>query len=504
MTMTIAERIAALPAAVNIAKPFSGQLTQEKPGNRTDSTGSRPTDITDISTLRTSLYAVDNAEYSKDSAVNKQWRKMNTLNILDVLDGKADTSNLTLSATEIEKRLQQDGLLDEVSDADFNMLKFEWSGISFGADTTNPLSDSDKFRKNVDYLASRYAAMADRIKNAYAGTRQKEQLERLDRLYQDTLERTASEYADLVGGMLDKYGVSGEREKIYQSYKNSVNELSDAYMDFLHQNSGFTKLEGTKDAWLLKDDEYIAQGLRNQDILSGSSSVSKANGDYTLRDLEILGQYTSSLSAMEAKSNIYNMSEEQIGLELSMVAMKTDALVKKGNGSAMLNVTLEAALNGFMNAFLDQFDRKLSAGRTQARTAYDLYGHAGLDRKSVWSVYNKTMESYRLSGDAIHAMTKGAEYGKERYLDKMNKEGMQGIYRYKNGGAYWNQFFGNSAGMKATGYDTRGSIYGQHMMDWLGFTSSLEAGQIPHINLSFKPGGSRAMADAGNWLNVNA
>ena len=111
-------------------------------------------------------------------------------------------------------------------------------------------------------------------------------------------------------------------------------------MDFLHQNSGFTKLEGTKDAWLLKDDEYIAQGLRNQDILSGSSSVSKANGDYTLRDLEILGQYTSSLSAMEAKSNIYNMSEEQIGLELSMVAMKTDALVKKGNGSTMLNVTL--------------------------------------------------------------------------------------------------------------------------------------------------------------------
>lgn len=504
MTMTIAQRIAALPAAVNIAKPFSGQLTQEKPGDRTDSPRPRSTDITDISTIRTSLYAVDNSEYTKDSAVNKQWRKMNTLNLLDVLDGKADTSNLTLSATEIERRLQQDGLLDEVSNADFNMLKFEWSGISFGADTTNFLSDPDKFHKNVDYLASRYAAMADRIKNTYTGTRQKEQLERLDRLYQDTLERTASEYADFVGGTLEKYGVFGEREKIYQSYKNSVNERSDAYMDFLHQNSGFTKLEDTEDAWLLKDDEYIAQSLRNQDILSGSSAVGKTNSDYTLRDLAILGQYTASLSAMEAKSNIYNMSEEQIGLELSMVAMKTDVLVEKGNGSTMLNATLKTALNGFMNAFLDQFDRKLSAGRTGARTAYDLQGHAGLDRKSVWSVYNKTMESYLLSGDAIQAMTKGVEYGKARYLDKMNKEGAQGIYRYKNGGAYWNQFFGNSASVKPNGYDTRGNIYGQHMMDWLDFTSSLEAGQIPHINLLFRPDGSRAMADAGNWLNIDA
>lgn len=502
MTMTIAERIAALPVAVNTAKPFSGQLTQGVQNGGTVSARPQTTDISDISTIRTSLYAVDSSEYTKDSAVNKQWRKMNTLNILDVLDGKVDTSNLTLSAAEIEKRLQQDGLLDEVSDADFNMLKFEWSGINFGADTANPLSDSDKFRKNVEYLASRYAAMTDRIKNTYTGTQQKEQLERLDRLYQDTLERTANEYADLVGGALEKYGVSGEREKIYQSYKNSVNECSDAYKDFLDQNPDFTKLEGTEDAWLLKDDEYIAQSLRNQGIPSDSSGVSKANDDYTLRDLELLGQYISSLSAMEARSNVYNMSEEQIGLELAMTAMKTDVLVEKGNGSAALNATMKAALHRFINAYLNQFEDNLRTGRTQARTAYDIQGHAGLDQKSVWSVYNKTMESYRLSGDAIQAMTKGAEYGKAQYLSKMNNESIQGIYRYKNGGAYWNQFFEASASVKSNGYHANGTIYEQYRMGWLDFTNSLETGQGVRMNL--KPNESHALSYEGNWLNIDA
>ena len=51
------------------------------------------------------------------------------VNLLDILDGKADTSNRTLSEKELEKCLQREGLLDEVNDTDFQMLKFEFSGI---------------------------------------------------------------------------------------------------------------------------------------------------------------------------------------------------------------------------------------------------------------------------------------------------------------------------------------------------------------------------------------
>ena len=231
--MTIAERIAALPTAVNIAEPFSGRLTQGASGSRMNGAGQAKPDITEASTLRVSLYAVDASGYDKASAVNKQWRKMNTFNLLDVLDGTADTSNRTLSVQELEKRLQEGSLLDEVSDTDFDMLKFEFSGLGFEDGTV-----SDKFRKNTEYLASRYAAMEDRIKDTCTGGERDEKLSRLKELYQNTLERMAREYVGTVGGLLNKYGVSGEEEKLYKAFKNGVDERVSEYRDFLKVSYG--------------------------------------------------------------------------------------------------------------------------------------------------------------------------------------------------------------------------------------------------------------------------
>ena len=65
---------------------------------------------------------------------------MNTVNLLDVLNGTADTSNRTLSAADVEKSLQKGGLLDEVSDIDLRMLQFEFSGLGFRRERhTSPL-----------------------------------------------------------------------------------------------------------------------------------------------------------------------------------------------------------------------------------------------------------------------------------------------------------------------------------------------------------------------------
>ena len=152
--MTISEKIAGLPVAVNIAEPFQAQLTQAKPENGRTSgvTGhteqSTPSTET-YSSLTKSLYAADSSDYSKADAVNKQWRKMNTVNLFDVLNGTADTSNRTLSAGDVEKMLRQGGLLDEVSDTDFSMLKFEFSGLGFESGASYRSVASGEFRKNV-------------------------------------------------------------------------------------------------------------------------------------------------------------------------------------------------------------------------------------------------------------------------------------------------------------------------------------------------------------------
>ena len=276
------------------------------------------------SSLTKSLYAADSSDYSKADAVNKQWRKMNTVNLFDVLNGTADTSNRTLSAGDVEKMLRQGGLLDEVSVTDFSMLKFEFSGLGFESGASYRSVASGEFRKNVEYLASRYAAMEDKIKTTCTGTEQKERLDRLNEMYETTLERAAKSYSEIVGGILEDYGVSGEKEKIYQSFKSGVDQKAAEYRTFLEQNKGFTGLEGTEDEWLLKDDEYIAARLRAQGNTSGGNA--SKSGEYSLQELDALGQYASSLSEMAAKANPYETNEERIGLDLAVLAMKTDLL----------------------------------------------------------------------------------------------------------------------------------------------------------------------------------
>lgn len=496
--MTITERIAALPEAVNTAKPFQAELTQEKAGRRAGA-GQYPRNITDESRLKSSLYAADETDYSKASAVNKQWRKLNTVNILDVLDGTADTSNRTLSAQELEKRLQEGGI-GKVNDTDFSMLKFEFSGLQFEAGTSYSSVNEGTFRKNVEYLASRYAAMEDRIKSTYTGREQKEWLNKLDGLYQDTLKRTAGEYAELVGGILEEYGVSEQKEKLYESFKSGVEELAAGYRQFLKENKGFTGLEGSVDEWLLQDDEYIAARLREQKLLSAASGES---GDYTLRDLDILGQYALGLSAMAAKADTYEMNEERMGLELAMLAMKTDELGKKSGVSTSLRGILKETLHGYINAFLEQFEHKLSENRAHALIASDIRGNAELDQKSVWKVYNRTIENWRISGDAFKALTAGAQYGKAQYAQKMSLAGTSDIYRYKNGSMYWNQFF-EETGIKRKGYQEGGTTYRKYMMNWLDFTNSLKESESVRMNPMLCSADFYTAERAGSLVNVEA
>lgn len=500
--MTIAERIAGLPVAVNTAKPFQAQLTQARPGSERPiaAAGNSGPSATESYVVMKSLYAADRSGYTKADAVNKQWKKMNTVNILDVLNGTADTSNRTLSAKDVEERLREGNLLDEVSDLDLRMLQFELSGLQFETGAAYPSVEPGELYKNVEYLASRYAAMEDKIKTTYTGAEQKERLNRLDEMYGETLERTAKSYSEIVGGILEGCGVSGEKEKICQSFKSGVEQKVAKYREFLEQNRGSTGLEGTEDAWLLKDDEYIAAMLRG-----GRTSVSERtpakDGEYSLQELDTLGRYASSLSVMSAKTDPYKMSEEQMGLDLAMLAMKTDTLSKGKDVSPALSATLQKTLNGYLNVFLEQYDRKLEMNRKNARIAADLQGNAEIDKDSVRRVYQRTMEEYRRSGNAVDALIKGAEYGRSQYAQKMNSGYTKEIYRYKNSGFYWIDFFGNPSEKKAGYYGKTESAYEQYVMGWLDFKCSLEDGNGVRMNLSLRSVASYSADQSGNWIS---
>ena len=495
--MTISERLARLPVAVNNADSFRAELSQS---NSEKNQNPITKSITEVSSFTKSLYAVDRPDYTKEDAINKQWKKMNTMNILEVLEGTVDTSCRGLSAKDVENQIQKGDLLNEVSDIDLRMLQFELSGLEFEEGRRYQAIDSGELYKNVKYLASRYVAMEDKIKKICTGAEQTERLNQLNKMYAETLEKMAKSYSEVVGGILEGYGVSGEKEKIYQSFKSGVGQQVDEYRMFLKQDQKSTGLGDTENAWLLKDDEYIAAILRK--FIPEASASNQ--GEYSLEELDVLGQYVSSLSTMEAKAVTYEMTEERLGLDLAMLAMKTDVLCKEKNVGSVLNKTLKETLNGYLNVFLDRFNQKLEINRRNPLIEADIQGNAELNKESVWKVYNKTIEQYRISGNVMKALIKGAEYGRSQYLKRMELENLENIYRYKNSSFYWIDFFENILGRRTNSYEKEGNAYEQYMVGWLDFKNSLREGDSVRMNLLLKSINSYSINQNGNWISINA
>lgn len=432
--------------------------------------------------ITTSLCASDN-DYTKEDAIMKQWNKQGSFNLYDVMNGgKVNLQDPNPSAEvlqEFEKQLQASGIQKEV---DWSGLIFDLKGIGFDADAAAYTIGPDDFSRKVDYLASRYVAAEDKIKSTTTGDAQAEQLKKLNEMYLSALGEIADGYSGIVGSFLEKNGVSGEKGKIYSSIVSGVELKIEEYRMGLSDNTALESLKGTLDQWMLDDDAYVASVLRESAGGSTSVQAKATDAPYTLSDLDALGQYASALSAMEKpnNTNIYTMDEARIGLDFSMLAMKTDALRNSGSISNAMSGLLQKTMDGFMQSFLDRLDGQLSANRSAGVAAGDKAGFAALDRNAVWDVYNQTMQQYRSDGDAMKALIKGAEYG----VSKASAQSVGGAYRYQNNASYWTDFFGKSTGTTQLGaYENPASTFQKYLAGWTDFKNSLDSDGSVRMNL---------------------
>lgn len=472
--------ISGVSAATNYAAVQSSRLTQLS--SESTAVKQEGTDFYSMqkNLLKRSLCASDN-DYTKEDAIMKQWNKQGSFNLYDYMNGgKVNLQDPNPSAEvlrEFEKQLQTSGIQKEV---DWSGLMFDLRGIGFDADAAAYTIGTDDFSRKVDYLASRYVAVEDKIKNTTTGDTQAEQLKKLDELYQSALGEIADGYSGIVGSFLEENGVNGEREKIYASIVSGVGLKIEEYRKGLAGNSTLEGLKGTQDQWLLNDDAYVASVLRESANTPVNSPAKSADAPYTLKDVNALGQYVSALSAMEKpnNTNVYTMDEARIGLDFSMIAMKADTLRNSNSISGTMADLLQKTTDGFMKSFLDQLDSQLSASRKAGVGVGDQAGFAALDRNMVWNVYNQTMQHYRDSGDAMQALIKGAEYGAE----KISAQSTDGVYRHQNNNAYWTNFFGKSAS-RLGAYESPDSTFQKYLTDWANFQSSLIGGKVVGIDV---------------------
>lgn len=472
--------IPGVSAATNYAAVQSSRLTQLSSGST--AVKQEGTDFYSMqkNLITKSLCASDN-DYTKEDAIMKQWNKQGSFNLYDYMNGgKVNLQDPNPSAEvlqEFEKQLQASGVQKEV---DWSGLMFDLRGIGFDADAAAYTIGADNFSRKVDYLASRYVAVEDKIKSTTTGDTQAEQLKKLDEIYKSALGEIADGYSGIVGSFLEENGVNGEKGKIYASIVSGVESRIEEYRKGLSGNAALEGLKGTQDQWLLNDDAYVASVLRESASTPTNSPAKSADAPYTLNDLNALGQYVSALSTMEKpnNANIYTMDEARIGLDFSMLAMKADTLRSSGGISETMAGLLQKTADGFMKSFLDRLDSQLSESRKAGAAAGDRAGFAALDRNMVWNVYNQTMQHYRDSGDAMQALIKGAKYGAE----KISAKSADGAYRHQNSVAYWSNFFGKSASHFGA-YESSDSTFQKYLTDWADFQSGLIGGEVAGIDV---------------------
>jgi len=437
------------------------------------------------------------SEYTEKDAAIYQWKKSNTAiqtawsQLRDYLqtgntegvtiirsDGvvtEFHIENLFLMPTQEEydvfmAQLRTNGLGKEIDwvklSDDFNLESASWA---------TAISES-----RIDMLASAYAVLEARVKSDFSGDEQVKQLEKLHQFIFSTIESEAEAFADIYGS------IYGEEEKFKSSVINAYMERIKEYQSHIANNEDFAKLKGTQNEWLLRDDTYMAQKLRNA---AGSADTIKhsSNDDFfTLGELKTAVEVSELLREMHYGRHSISKGEAEMGLGLAIWGMKIEMLANSGLvGNNMADV-IKKAFNNSIEKYISNTQEFLADKRNNPQIASDTAGFAPLVEKYVLDVFNKSMEAFRRTDDAIRAIQEGVDYSRRLFQTVGYIRDTQGTYSYNNGVLYFDNFFNDtifhSARSGINGSIGMVSAFQQHANNWSFFIDSLNAGKFMHRN----------------------
>lgn len=167
----------------------------------------------------------EKAGYTKEDALMNQYMKQYRI------EGRFEGDTFVLTSDKPVRII----LPDMVSDAQLESFREQLSQTGLGKEidwkqVENDFSKMDmcfdnaeRLETKVDYVASRYAVLKDRIQNEYTGDERTEQMDRLQKLYNGAKEEMADTFAKTIGGFYESLGQTGAAEE----FKAGIMEITD-------------------------------------------------------------------------------------------------------------------------------------------------------------------------------------------------------------------------------------------------------------------------------------
>lgn len=280
-------------------------------------------------------------------------------------------------------QLEANGLGEEI----------DWRGVQ--EDFLNMdirFDNAQRFETKVDYLASRYAVLKDRIQTQYTGEKLEQEMQTLDQLYTKAKEELATSYADNIGGFYEGMGQSGAPEDMRESVLAAIDSKADAYSAYLAEHDIYADITDPGKQWLKQDDGYMAAKLREH-----AAALTASNpAPYSTDDLAFAAVYAKALSEQIKKPEwdtyaIQN-SDADLGKYLAQQYQSLTDRMEHAGISDRLSALLKDSFKPFMDQFLDALDAKIAHNRERVankpwqagliRTAY-------INRDEVYRAFAK-------------------------------------------------------------------------------------------------------------------
>lgn len=412
---------------------------------------------------------VYNGTYSEDDAVMSVWRERYGKIRIDFESGQVYTSK---DFSIIPKEGQLEAIRQELcAGGQCDALWGEYSKVAGHFSYSSSGYTAGELAPSLDMLTAAYAAQKHLLQKNYSGDELAEQLEYLEQTHQKNVDKMLDSYSEKVGGFLDANGSSGQTEKVRQSVQTLMGEYIAKYEAILADNADPTGTAGTEDAWLGSHFSYLTQSILQIGKGSGASAA-KDSGLYTLRELEVIN---STATIYEKEINDARASgasdEVRTALDLAIIDMKQETLEKMSGISDELKQILRTARSIAQEKVLDAKDEYFAERRANTNPNGEKESwFSPTDREMFATVYQKVMDTFHDTGDALQAIRNGATLAKP-LLSAAAATDRESAMRWRHGTTaygYWDTFYDASSS-----YGTQNAGYQQYVNDWQSFLNDI-------------------------------
>lgn len=342
-------------------------------------------------------------EYTEEDALVNQYMKQFRI------DGYFDGDTFVQTSSEPVKLI----LKEQISKEDLESFKNELikNGLGDDIDWTGVESDFiqmgmnfdniECFGQKVDYLASRYTVLKDRIQKQYTGDKQDSEIQRLEQVYTRAKEEMANSFAENIGRFYEDLGQTGVIVDMRDSVLSAIDGKSDMYSEYFSQNDIYANITDSDKQWLKQDDGYMSAKLReNVSEVKGKTKAETTitQVPYSEKDLVCAGIYAKEFSQQlkEPRWDTFTVKENDsdLGKYLAEQYKTVSDHVENARISDKLSDMIKNSFKPFIEKFIDALDAKIDQNRERV-TMYPwqsgLIRTNYIDRNSVYDAFQNSI-----------------------------------------------------------------------------------------------------------------